>query len=419
MPPGWMHITVDGDPLLNQLRERMPADLTEEQRDEVLATVVADEDLLRDVIDDFNRSLLAQVPDTVAYVENQRSAFARRLRWAWAAPFDHYLATHHYIESLGEEFNTTYRAASHLPEPLLEAMTRNLARACLTSIEVFSLLEAGHRHGALARARTLHELDVVSLTLALHPELAEPYLLHHHVERYQLAQIQHEARVAQGAEGMSNDELDALRTRAEELGDRFGPRYRQPWGWAAPILGGGRGFGALFKKVTADQTNPDFKLSSHFVHAGSLGGELSTTTTASGTILDTGPDFPGLAEPYALALGSLAAIALRTVESATGAQMTEHGTIALGAIAQMADEAIELAWAAEEVMDDLGQTFPPESFGRRRTRWTFVIMRELRFARWRARRATRARTERPRRALRDIRRARPSWSKPERRGQAE
>lgn len=257
MPSGWMHVVGDHDPLIDQVWQQLPAELTDEQRSWNLEQVGADENLLERMVSITKQPLLDQVPDVGVYVDTRRIQFRRRLRWAWSTPFDLYLATHRYIEQLGEEFNDTYRAESELPEPLLEAMTRNLARACLTSNEVFSLLEAGHRHGALARARTLHELDVVSLTLALHPELAEPYLLHHHIERYKFVKAQHEVNVAHGLDRVPADELDALRSKADGLVERFGTAYKQSWGWAAPILDAGKnGFGPLFKKVTSEQVNP-------------------------------------------------------------------------------------------------------------------------------------------------------------------
>lgn len=121
---------------------------------------------------------------------------------------------------------------------------------------------------------------------------------------------------------------------------RFSPRYRDPWGWASPLLNGERGFGPLRKAVTTQAADPTYRLESALVHAGSLGGEPSMTMTDIGESLDTGPDLAGLAEPYEAALKSLVAIATRTVEQAVGTALTLNARIGLGAIEQINEEAV-------------------------------------------------------------------------------
>lgn len=401
MPPGWMHITDDGDPLLQKLAARLPGDLTDDERSAVLAEATADEELFTRVVNLLAGRLLDWVPDNASWVETSHNHFRRRLRWAWSRPLDLYLAVHRYVDTLGEEFNGTYRASSDLPVPLLDAMTKNFARACLTSNEVYALLENGYRSGALARARTLHELDVVSLTLAMHPDLAERYLLHHHIERYQLAKADNDACIAGGIEGIPDEDLENLRLTHDELIERFGGGYKQPWGWAAPILGGKNGFSPLFKKVTSEVANPQYQYVSHMAHATSLGGELATTMTEFGEQLNTGPDLEGLAAPFDLALASLVSIATRTIHEATGSALSQYGRIGLGALYEVAEEAIASAWETEHKMEQLAEEFAP--FDRLRDWWLFKARREFRFRWWQTSRLARARTEGLRRFLSDAR----------------
>ena len=126
------------------------------------------------------------------------------------------------------------------PPPMLHAQVGLQARACPVAHEVFVLLRAGLGAGALARARTLHEIATISTILATHgtpdgdhPDLAERYLLHANVVNWLDAAEYQEVAPKLGYEPLDPHEMSEIRGPREEAIQTYGKAFGKPNGWAA------------------------------------------------------------------------------------------------------------------------------------------------------------------------------------------
>src|SRR5205823_6426740 len=103
--------------------------------------------------------------------------------------------------------------------------------------EIVRLIRSGFADGAHARWRTLHEIAVVAQFLGKHGNaMAERYLLHDAVRACRAAERYAQHSAALGWESIEDEELKALRTRRDDLIQRFGKPFGTDFGWAAEQL---------------------------------------------------------------------------------------------------------------------------------------------------------------------------------------
>ena len=208
--------------------------------------------------------------------------------------------------------------------------------------EVQGLLRSGHAAGAQARWRTLHELAVIAFVLGSHDaEISERFLLHRQVERYKDARQYQLYCEALGYEPFSDEEMDEIRQQHDEVVARYGPPYKNDWGWAMSLFPVGQqaSFSKLEQLAGLEHFKPWFRLSSHGIHSGATGAiHIRGFYGKSDTMLAC-PSNAGLADP-----GNGALISLHQVTTALLLYGGSNGPepqdlLTLKAIANLLDQA--------------------------------------------------------------------------------
>jgi hypothetical protein len=177
------------------------------------------------------------------------------------------------------------------------------ARICQLLEEIITLIRCGYSEGAMARWRTLHEINVVAnFILERDDDLAERYLLHDAVESYRAAKDYKECFEKLGYDPISDEEFSQAENRVNELVDRFGKSYRGSYGWAADALNKKNpSFTDIAKATGFDHLKAHYRLASHGVHANPKGFTYRMSQPYHTKALIAGPSVYGLADPISCA----------------------------------------------------------------------------------------------------------------------
>lgn len=179
------------------------------------------------------------------------------------------------------------------------ALTSLHARSCQIAQEVLALLKSGFADGAHARWRSLHELAVVAFLLAQEGEdLTARFMLHQQVESYR-AMVEYQTYAERlGQSPYSKDELETAQRCRDELVQRYGKSFKQPYGWAAATVGKDKPtFADIEKRAKLDHFRPYYRMASHNVHAGPRGATFQLGKRPGSDVLLAGPSMYGLADP--------------------------------------------------------------------------------------------------------------------------
>jgi hypothetical protein len=223
---------------------------------------------------DLLRALHDKWPGEHARQHREMVGFRRRLRQRWREPF-----------SLFRMFMTVYRETGQVLANALIGTTANgrpstatvlielHARSCQVLYEVITLIEGGFADGAMARARTLHEIAVTAMFLQQgDEELTRRYLDHEVVESWKAVQkhVRYEERIAERPP--SQKAQDTLRARHEALMAKYKKPFGGQYGWAAAALNKDRpSFADIELATNVDHLRPYYQLASHPVHANPKG----------------------------------------------------------------------------------------------------------------------------------------------------
>jgi hypothetical protein len=235
--------------------------------------------------------------------------FRRRLRKYWGQALDDMFLVIVGTEEMAAKFDQERRT----DEPLFEALTDLMARACRVAREVHSLLESGFPLGALARSRTLHEIAIVCRVLETYDgqpgteDLAERYLLHVGVLDHSDAETYRRDHAFWGNDDIEEEDWAAIQERRDKLVKRFGRPFLQQYGWAQPLLAGlsERGMAGLELLVDEAQRRGHYKWVSHEVHADAKSGHLNKIERDGVVYRLSGPTNIRFEDPAWLALDSL------------------------------------------------------------------------------------------------------------------
>lgn len=250
-------------------------------------------------LDSLKKQALEMFKDRTAL----RDRFSRRLRKLWGHPLRLLRMLIEAARETGEEYCKEHRPRAVRENDLVfEALVRLHARSCLVADEVSWLLEGGYASGAHSRWRTLHELTTIAYFIQEKGQaVAERYLLHHIVVSSKAADEYQRFCQRLGQEPYSAEEIEEFHKDRDELCRRFGPAYREDWGWAAEALHNPRPrFTDIERAVSLDHLRPYFKLACHSNHAGSKGlwYDLGNTLNPEGSDPAlAGPSNAGLSEP--------------------------------------------------------------------------------------------------------------------------
>jgi hypothetical protein len=248
--------------------------------------------------------------------------FQQTLDAIWGQAFDLF-----YMVGYGTaEFADRFLAEQGPPaatrsDDVFVALSRLHERGRRVLWEVHRLLTGGFPNGALARARTLHELAVVAIVIGEHGrkpdsrDLATRYLAHEAVGSLAQAESSNRALRNAGQPLLPASEIVAMRRRVRNLTARYGQSFALPNGWAVPLLPlvpaqpnrRARKVPSLADlERLADQSfmRSAYSWMSAEVHAGPDGLVLNADPFEDSDSM-IGPTTVGLAEPGRLALTSM------------------------------------------------------------------------------------------------------------------
>lgn len=247
--------------------------------------------------------------------ERQRAECRADIARLWGPAFDQYLA----IARLADEATSHVlerrqnhaRSSSTLVDPRLTILSGLQARMSQVMTEVHNLASDGLPGGALARARTGHELAVFATLLSEfgapdgdHPDLTRRFRDHARVQSYQDAN----SYQTHGAGDLSDDRMTKLlRARDQAVADH-GAAIKDLYGWAAVLFRPGLRlqFPHLEELAGLRHTRSFYKRANHDVHATARSLELNTHAISRDRVQYlTGRSVAGLAEPVSMALHSL------------------------------------------------------------------------------------------------------------------
>ena len=254
------------------------------------------------------RSLKANGPAMLRERRAMIAAFERRLYKTWRRPLDLLEMLIVASAEAGESASAQWPWKESKDRSLVFDVVRRLqARACQVACEVLTLLKTGYAPAAHARWRTLHETAVTAAFIAKHGKpAAERFLAHEHVEAKKAARQYQRYTRRLGQVRYSLKEMATFRRRHRAKLKKYGPQFKDDYGWAAVTLGVKRAtFADIEKDVGLDHMRPYYKMASYPVHATVKAIRFSLALAPGQDLLLTGPSNLGLTDP-----GHGAAIAL-------------------------------------------------------------------------------------------------------------
>ncbi|PWN01410.1 hypothetical protein DJ010_17770 [Nocardioides silvaticus] len=255
------------------------------------------------------------VSDAASY----RAGFEERLRAHWGEALDLYEVFVAAIEHAGGRF-ITRNSASNRDEGdddrervLAQVLAQLNGQSIRIAREVHVLLRSGFPLGALALSRSLHEISVRAMVLSEfgkedeHADLAERFVLHDHVANYQDALIYQRDAGKLGYEPFTDEEVEAMKARHDELIDKYGKAYKSQFGWASglPDLAGEPTFERMETAASLGHHRGLYKWSSHVVHGDSKAMRLARIERGGRVVVLTNATNDKLADPGQHALLSL------------------------------------------------------------------------------------------------------------------
>jgi hypothetical protein len=240
----------------------------------------------------------------LAKERRERAEFEERLYLRWKEPLDLFETIMLLGRQSGSEFNQQVRPfAAKQQDFVFEVLTRTHARACSVMSAILALLKSGYAGDALARARTIHELDITVQFILKQKEsnqLAEKYLLYQIVETVRL-----------GYEPIAPETIPNLEHQVNLYRTKFGKEYSQAvtrggYGWAAEVLKLNKKpptFDMIEEAVGFAHMRPYYKLASEAIHA-SPKGMMFDVGNLDRNLLPAGPSNAGLADPGSMALNA-------------------------------------------------------------------------------------------------------------------
>lgn len=256
------------------------------------------------------RDLIPGIVKLAVGERRRQAAFVDHLRATYGEALDAVFAIVCSATEIGQEIN------EREPESLVGDVLLSLhARACLTAHEVRTLLDNGLASGALARARTLHELSVIMGFIAMtareqdSDDIAQRFLDHSEVVHYRDAvEYQKNAEVT-GEEPLTDGEMEELVDRMAELRAKYARPFfksRAGYEWAGEATGKeSPTFRDLEDLHGLSHERSNYRWASHFVHADARGMILNIHERQGITYRNAGPTEVGISSPAVIAMRAL------------------------------------------------------------------------------------------------------------------
>ncbi len=249
----------------------------------------------KEIVDDELSDLAMELSERKAHA----AAFRTRLRARWGYALDLFELLLGHCWDIGQGTNEHYRSlAVETQNHRFEALTRLHGKATLTASEILVLLETGHAVGAMARWRTLHEVDVVSAFLYQNSDdIAYRYLRYEDAQTLKMRRAYDRYHQRLGYEP-SDPEIDGDPEQLRKaLVDEFGHDFLEKNGWAIPVFGKRPTDAEIEEAARLDHYRPYYYLASDAVHATPKGLMATMQQIGDTPMIMAGPSNAGLADP--------------------------------------------------------------------------------------------------------------------------
>ncbi|MGU3385839.1 DUF5677 domain-containing protein [Methylobacterium sp. D53M] len=236
------------------------------------------------------------------YGEIQRieiSEFAGRLEDRWGKGLDQLRMLLTASREISQEAAKRHRRSksnSHRQRHFI--LARLHMRACQISDEIIVLLENGFADGAMARWRTLHEIDVVATVIEDGDEvLAQRYIDHEIIDQKKMIDDWDENQVNLGYSPVDQKTRREVESKYQAALKNYGPEFKNEYGWASQHLSMKRpDFRAMQRASEQSGMSTYYKLANYNVHASSRSMFVRLTDMGS-DIPIAGRSNAGLLEP--------------------------------------------------------------------------------------------------------------------------
>ncbi|MGC5617707.1 DUF5677 domain-containing protein [Georgenia sp. Z1491] len=301
-----------------------------------------------------------------AAVERERTEHRAELARLWGRALDQYLAVAQLadetVSHVLERRQNQARSSSSVVDPRLQVVAALQARLSRVMTEVHALASDGLPRGALARARTGHEISVFATLLSEHgapdgdhPDLIQRFVDHARVQAYQDANTYQTS----GAGDLSDELVRKFRHASEQAVTDHGKDFKGIYGWAAVLFQPHRRlqFPDLEDLAGLRHTRSFYKWANHDVHATARSLELNTLVVGEDRVRYlTGRTLVGLAEPLSMALHSqlqvMTALLIGTGESENVVSLVTC-TMLSEMVHNADDELVAASARADSTNDDL------------------------------------------------------------------
>jgi hypothetical protein len=280
----------------------------------------------------------------------------RQVRAHWGKALDLFMMLVVGAQEVGGRFDRMHRPPDDEPfDPMYDVLLGLQARACRTALEVYHLLSDGLPKGALARARTLHEIAVTAVIIAdygrrpEHVVLAERFLDHEAVATYKEALNYQLNCETLGDEPFSDEEMADMKARRDTVVAKYGPAYKEQYGWAAGLdTQGAPTFRDLETLANLSHLRGHYAWASHEVHSDAKGSFLNESTWGETLYRETSYSNDELAEPGQMALISLQQTTVSLLFSPE--DTSPRSVVDAGAMSVLVDRAGDAFAAADDVV---------------------------------------------------------------------
>jgi len=172
-------------------------------------------------------------------------------------------------------------------------------RACQVTAEIITLLESGYARGAMARWRTLHEIEVVATFIAEAGDSTAKRYADYEIVEAKRAKDQYQENAEElGFKPYAKREAARIERQYETILSEYGKDFRNPYGWAAEYLGNkSPRFADIERVAGAARMRSHYKFASYNVHASPKALSLKMDTFNVGDWPIAGASNAGLEEP--------------------------------------------------------------------------------------------------------------------------
>jgi len=316
--------------------------------------------------------LLERAPDYMTYERANHFGFMERVRLHYGPALDGYSAVVTACSEIGERV-----ADYHHPNQSARAFALlNLhAVGCLIAKEVLALITQGFPSGALARARSLHEVAVTASVITEHAEtpgcenLPERFYDHADVATWKDAQTYQETCESLGYEPFPDQTMDRMRSAYDAARAKYEPEFTEKHGWAFPVFGrAGITFRDLEQKANLGHLRGHYKWASHMVHPDSKGMLLNFRERRGRTVRLAGPTNVGFGDPAGMTLISLVQVTIALLMYHSDDDLTAEDVLSMTTIMALqqstADRFVEgeasVDKAEAAIVARFGDEDPPE-----------------------------------------------------------